>query len=212
MSKQKSSKTYVVWKGRKPGIYPTWDACKAQVEGYPGALYKSFTTRSEAETAFRQSATSFVGNPTPRNLTPADLRTLGITHPDAVAVDAACSGSPGPVEYRARHLFSGKLIFHQGPYPDGTNNVGEFLAIVHALAYFQRQGSDAPIYSDSENALLWVKLKRCRTKLARTSRNAELFDLIARAEKWLAENRYSNPLLKWKTSEWGEIPADFGRK
>lgn len=209
MSKQK---TYVVWKGRQPGIYSSWDACKAQVEGYTGAVYKSFPTRAEAETAYRKPPAEFIGQTVARILTPADFRSLGITHPDAVAVDAACSGSPGPVEYRGRHLFSGKLIFQQGPFADGTNNVGEFLAIVHALAYFQRQGSDAPIYSDSENALLWVKLKRCRTKLPRTSRNAELFELIARAETWLAENRYPNPLLKWKTSEWGEIPADFGRK
>jgi ribonuclease HI len=209
MSKQK---TYVVWKGRKPGIYASWDACKAQVEGYTGAVYKSFPTRAEAETAYRQPPAEFIGKAATRILTPPDLRTLGITHPDAVAVDAACSGSPGPVEYRARHLFSGKLLFQQGPFTDGTNNAGEFLALVHALAYCQKQGSDAPIYSDSENALLWVKLKRCRTKLPRTSRNAELFELIARAEKWLADNRYPNPLLKWNTREWGEIPADFGRK
>lgn len=209
MSKQK---TYVVWKGRQPGIYSSWEACKAQVEGYAGAVYKAFPTRAEAETAYRQPPTEFIGRSTARILTPADLRALGITHPDAVAVDAACSGSPGPVEYRGCQLFSGKIIFRQGPFADGTNNVGEFLAIVHALSYLQQRGSDGPVYSDSENALTWVRLKRCRTKLQRTSRNRELFELIARAERWLAENSYSNPLQKWKTSAWGEIPADFGRK
>ncbi|NUM47312.1 MAG: viroplasmin family protein [Anaerolineales bacterium] len=209
MSKQK---TYVVWKGRQPGIYSSWDACKAQVDGYTGAVYKSFATRIEAETAYRKSSTEFIGQSTPRILAPADFRTLGILHPDAVAVDAACSGSPGPVEYRARHLQTAKILFQQGPFPEGTNNVGEFLAIVHALAYFQNLQSDAPIYSDSENALLWVRIKRCRTKLLRTTRNVVLFERIDRAEKWLAENRYPNPLLKWNTREWGEIPADYGRK
>ncbi|MCE1155298.1 MAG: ribonuclease H, partial [Bacteroidales bacterium] len=42
--------------------------------------------------------------------------------------------------------------------------------------------------------------------------NAVLFDLIARAEKWLADNRYSTRIMKWQTEAWGEIPADFGRK
>ena len=205
-------KFYVVWKGRHPGVYVSWDACKAQVDGFPGAEYKAFPSRAEAEMAFRKNYAEFKGQSTPRILAPRDLHTLGITHPDAVAVDAACSGSPGPLEYRGIHLFTGKQLFHQGPFRDGTNNVGEFLAIVHALAHLQPQGSEAPVYSDSENALLWVKLKRCRTKLQGTSKNAELFEMIGRAEKWLAENRYPNPVLKWKTSEWGEIPADFGRK
>ncbi len=205
-------KYYVVWRGRKPGVYSTWDACKAQVDGFPNAEYKSFATKTEADTAFAQNYSEFKGKPAQRLLTLENIRLLGITHPDAVAVDAACSGSPGPLEYRGVHLFTGKTIFHQGPYQEGTNNVGEFLAIVHALARFHQQGSDGPIYSDSENALLWVKLKRCRTTLQRTTRNVQLFDLIARAEQWLAENEYKNPILKWKTDQWGEIPADFGRK
>jgi ribonuclease HI len=209
MSKQKY---YVVWKGRKPGVYSNWDICKAQVDGFTGAEYKSFATKAEAETAFSKRYADYKGQTPPRLLSPPDIRVLGITHPDAVAVDAACSGSPGPMEYRGVYLLSGKPLFHQGPYAEGTNNVGEFLAIVHALARFQQMGSDAPIYSDSENALLWVKLKRCRTKLQRTTRNVDIFDLIARAEKWLAENAYPNPILKWKTDQWGEIPADFGRK
>jgi ribonuclease HI len=209
MTKQKY---YVVWKGRRPGVYSNWESCKAQVDGFPGAQYKAFPTKVEAESAYHQNYTKFKGKTTPRILTSNDFRTIGIVNPDSVVVDAACSGNPGPLEYRGVHLFTGKAIFHLGPYAEGTNNVGEFLAIVHALSRFQQQGSDAPIYSDSENALLWVKLKRCRTKLQRTTRNIELFDLITRAEKWLTENDYQNPLLKWKTDEWGEIPADFGRK
>lgn len=131
---------------------------------------------------------------------------------DALAVDAACSGNPGPMEYRGVYLATGEEIFHYGPV-HGTNNIGEFLAIVHALALLKQRGRSMTIYSDSRNALLWVRAKQCRTKLARTARTEKLYQLIERAEQWLHTHDYSDiPLLKWKTSEWGEVPADFGRK
>ena len=129
----------------------------------------------------------------------------------ALCVDAACSGNPGPMEYRGVHLPSGKEIFRFGPI-QGTNNIGEFLAIVHALALLKQKGLSMPIYSDSVNAINWVKKKQCKTKLERNEKTEELFRLIGRAEKWLAENKYDTPILKWETKQWGEIPADFGRK
>ena len=110
------------------------------------------------------------------------------------------------------HTSTGKQLFHQGPFENGSNNIGEFLAIVHALALFKKRGIDAPIYSDSETALSWVKKKRCKTKLIKDESNTIIFDLIARADNWLVENPYDNTLLKWDTNAWGEIPADFGRK
>ena len=131
---------------------------------------------------------------------------------ESYAVDAACSGNPGPLEYRCVHTSTRKQLFKQGPFEHGTNNIGEFLAIVHALALFKQKGITLPIYSDSENAIGWVKEKKCKTKLAPDERNAPLFELVARAEQWLAENDYSNPILKWETEAWGEVPADFGRK
>ncbi len=102
-------------------------------------------------------------------------------------------------------------IFHFGPMK-GTNNIGEFLAIVHGLALLKKKGFDMPIYSDSANAISWVRQKKCKTKLPRTPETEELFLLIERAEKWLQGNTYTTPILKWETKEWGEIPADFGRK
>ena len=117
------------------------------------------------------------------------------------------------MEYRGVHIRTGKEIFRVGPLPDGTNNIGEFLALVHGLAWLKQQNRpNIPIYSDSRNAQLWIKAKSCRTKLERSGRNDQVFDLIDRAEKWLAVNKVTNPVLKWKTEEWGEIPADFGRK
>lgn len=131
---------------------------------------------------------------------------------ESIAVDAACSGNPGPMEYRGIYLRTGKEIFHFGPV-HGTNNIGEFLAIVHALALLKQKGLDTmPIYSDSVNAQIWVKKKHCKTTLVRNAETEHLYGLIARAEAWLRNNTYNNPILKWPTEEWGEIPADFGRK
>jgi ribonuclease HI len=116
------------------------------------------------------------------------------------------------VEYRCLHTRTREVIFQQGPFANGTNNVGEFLAIVHALAFCQQKGLTLPIYSDSYNAILWVSQKKCNTRLARDGSNEELFALIERAERWLQQNEYENEVLKWETEAWGEIPADYGRK
>ena len=131
---------------------------------------------------------------------------------DAWAVDAACSGNPGPMEYQAIDLATGYRVFHFGPMK-GTNNIGEFLAIVHALALMQQQGlTEKTIYSDSYNAILWVNKRQCKTKLERTSETEPLFQIIQRAERWLQTHTWRNPIVKWETKQWGEVPADFGRK
>ncbi|WP_294589434.1 ribonuclease H family protein [uncultured Phocaeicola sp.] len=210
MTKQKF---YVVWKGVSPGIYTSWTDCQLQIKNYPGALYKSFETREEAEAALAAPAHHYLhparrkdpGHPTAETRLPEgfDLNCL--------AVDAACSGNPGPMEYRGVYLQTGQEIFHYGPVY-GTNNIGEFLAIVHGLALLQQKNLQMPIYSDSRNALNWVKQKKCKTKLERTSKTESLFQLIERAENWLRTHTYTTPLLKWETDRWGEVPADFGRK
>ena len=130
----------------------------------------------------------------------------------AWAVDAACSGNPGPMEYRCIDLQTGQQVFHFGPVL-GTNNIGEFLAIVHALALMERQGiTDKVIYSDSYNAILWVNKKHCKTTLVRNAETEQLYQVIARAEHWLKTHKVTTPVIKWETRLWGEIPADFGRK
>ena len=131
---------------------------------------------------------------------------------DAWAVDAGCSGHPGPMEYQGIDLATGERIFHFGPMK-GTNNIGEFLAIVHALALCRQRGlHNKTIYSDSYNAILWVKNRKCKTKMERTPETEKLHEIILRAERWLATNDSRNPIVKWETAKWGEIPADFGRK
>ncbi len=204
-------KYYTVWKGLSPGVYDSWSECLLQTKGYKGALYKAFPTREEAERAFSASAYAYMGKARKEKANVSEGRLPENFDKNCLAVDAACSGNPGKMEYRGVYLLTGEEIFHFGPVY-GTNNIGEFLAIVHGLALLKQKKIQMPIYSDSRNALLWVRQKKCKTKLQRTEKTEELFRLIARAEKWLSENPYTTPLLKWETKEWGEVPADFGRK
>ena len=129
---------------------------------------------------------------------------------DAWAVDAACSGNPGQMEYQCIDLATGAQVFHYGPV-FGTNNIGEFLAIVHAVALMQQRGIRKTLYSDSYNAILWVSKKKCKTTLEHSARTEQLYNIIARAEAWLCTHPVQVPIIKWETSKWGEIPADFGR-
>ena len=202
---------YVVWNGPRPGVYSSWEECQAQIKGVKQALYKAFDTLAEAEQAYASSPRQYIGQGTK-----AESKKCAATMPasiitNALAVDAACSGNPGMMEYRGVYIATGEEIFHFGPM-FGTNNIGEFLAIVHGLALLKQKGIDMPIYSDSYNALLWIKGKKCKTKLPRDSKSEELFKYVDRAEKWLKENSYTTTLIKWETDKWGEIPADFGRK
>ena len=205
MAKQKY---YVVWRGRGPGIYDSWAECDAQVKGFPGAKYKSFASRELAKVAFRGSYEDYEGKSGS-----SQLWLIAKIKPilPSICVDAACSGSPGPLEYRGVLTESGQQIFRVGPHQDGTNNVGEFLAIVKARDWIGSKKRDWPIYSDSASAIKWVEAGRSNTKLRRLSSNKHLFDLISSAEQKLT--KYGNfKVLKWDTQAWGEIPTDFGRK
>lgn len=208
MAKQKF---YVVWEGVTPGIYTSWTDCQLQTKGYDGAKYKSFDTLEEAERALATSPYVYIGKNAKKEPNTSSPKSRAGVIDNSLAVDAACSGNPGPMEYRGVHIASQQEIFHFGPVK-GTNNIGEFLAIVHGLALLKQKGFDMPIYSDSKIAIDWVRQKTCKTKLPRTPETEELFRLIKRAEKWLKENKYTTRILKWETKQWGEIPADFGRK
>ena len=204
-------KFYVVWKGRKPGVYASWDACKAQVEGMAGALYKSYPSQKEADAAYKKGP-SALQDGGPKAEKPLSKTAAGRPMPGAMAVDAACNMVTGVMEYQGVEIEGKRHLFRQGPFKGGTNNVGEYLALVHALAYCKRHGLATPIYSDSRTALAWLKKKKHGSKLEQTPANAVLFDLLDRADAWLAENAYPNKVLKWETEFWGENPADFGRK
>jgi len=203
----------VVWQGKRPGIYTSWDECNAQIKGVKDARYKAFTSRDEAEEAFNSNYKAYVGKGQKKgSLTAEELSRIGNPNYHSISVDAASSGNPGKMEYRGVDTKTGKQFFKQGPFPEGTNNIGEFLAIVHGLAFLKKKKSDRILYSDSRTAISWVRRKKCNTKLEERPENKELFELIRRAVNWLQKNDYDTPIVKWETKAWGEIPADFGRK
>lgn len=205
----KKQKYYVVWRGVSPGVYDSWTECKLQINGFEGAKYKSFETKDEAVEAFRNSPDAYYKK---RVTKPVFSQTTPMYILKSLSVDAACSGNPGILEYRGVYVGDRKEVFKMGPFEQGTNNVGEFLAIVHGLALLKKLKLSIPIYSDSKTAIAWVRNKKCNSKLKPTSANQKLFDLIYRAELWLNQNSYTTPIYKWETENWGEIPADFGRK
>lgn len=206
-------KFYVVWKGRKTGVFDTWEECKAQVFEFPKPVFKSFESRALAEEAFQSSSKDFVGKDKPKSELTSEQKTLfGKPISESISVDGAWNTATGVSEYQGVHTGTREILFRAGPFDDGTNNIVEFLAIVHALAYCKQKGINLPIYSDSRTAMSWVKQKVAKTKHARSDRNKKLFELIDRAIRWLNENTYENAILKWETKAWGENPADFGRK
>jgi ribonuclease HI len=204
-------KFYVVWKGRKTGIFNTWEACSAQVTGFNGAQYKSFENRTMAEAALASSFEAYKGKHNSA-LSAEMLALIGDPDPESYCVDASCIGNPGLMEYRCVHTATREIIFQQGPFENGTNNIGEFLAIVHALALFKKRDISMPLYTDSETAITWVKKKKCKSTLIPDDKNSKIFELILRAEDWLRKNEITTTILKWDTEAWGEIPADYDRK
>lgn len=209
----KHPKYYVVWVGRATGVFGTWDACKEQVDGFEGAKYKSFPDRESAEAAYHDDYKKHLHGGAAHSAAKKAKQPAGKFEENALAVDAACSGNPGDMEYRGVYVKTGEVIFQSPVYKCGTNNIGEFLAIVHGLALIKKQGlTDIIIYSDSMTAQSWVKKKKCNTKIIPGPNNQQVFERIAAAEKWLQENTYTTPIRKWNTDAWGEIPADFGRK
>lgn len=206
------TKFYVVWEGREPGIYENWAACKKQIFKFERAKFKSFDSKSEAEIAYLEGHKNKYNNIIKNTKTLFEnIENQTYIH-NSISADAACSGNPGPMEYRIVETSTGKELYRSPVYPEGTVNIGEFLAIVHSLAMLKEKNSNLPIYSDSKIAIKWVNNKIVKTKLNKTETNSALFKIIDRALEWLQNNSWENQILKWHTSIWGEIPADFGRK
>lgn len=217
------SKCYVVWAGRVPGIYQDLQDALDQVEDYPGASFKSFEDAEEAAIAFRKgmarTESKEIGNlllgAQRQNLPTAgqkDYMTIPEIDLNGWAVDAACSGNPGKMEYRGVELMTGRELFRVGPFEQSTNNIGEFLAIVHALSLMFKLGEKHTIYSDSKTGMAWVRDRKIKTKLERNAKTEKSFQLMERALSWLNTHNVDVKIRKWDTDRWGEIPADFGRK
>ncbi len=209
-----AKKVYVVWHGRETGVLTNWQKCKDAIHGFPSAKYKAFKTMEAAQKAFKEGYELYWGQEKKfeSELSPEQIVLIGEPHCPSLSVDASWNTDTLQMEYQGVDTFSGERVFHQGPFEEGTNNVGEFLAIVHALAHLKKINSNIPVYSDSRNAINWVRDKSHKSKLTPTEKNKRLFELLDRAVKWLNENEFNNPVVKWETKAWGENPADFGRK
>ena len=210
---KKKAAYYVVWRGKQPGIYDSWETCEEQVKGQQGAVYKGFATQAEAEKAFADAPENYILRK-PRTESQGRPVSALSSQPvlPALAVDAACSGNPGVMEFRGVIADTGTEVFHRGPFVSGTNNIGEFLAIVLGLAYLKQNNLPWALYSDSRTALAWLRKKHADTKIEWNASNQDLFHMVRKAEMWLHDNTWTTPIYKWDTKAWGEIPADFGRK
>ncbi len=202
-------KYYVVWKGRKTGIFDNWEDCKKHIFGFEGALYRSYKSEDEARAAFIKpipySSEKIQGLPSNIAITKSPIL-------DSISVDGAGNNINGVVEYRGVYTRTKEVLFSRGPFDGGTNNLVEFLAIVHALAYCKERNILLPVYSDSITAISWVRNKKIKTTATQNNLNIKIFEYIQGAINWLNNNSYSNKILKWETHLWGEIPADYGRK
>lgn len=209
------SKYYVIWEGHKPGIYTNWGECQKLVSGYKDAKFKSYTSKQEAQKAYAEGWKKHWGKGAASGgkLTSTSGKAISAEIDyDSISVDVGTHGNPGPIEYQGVDTRTGEVLFAKGPIAKGTNNLGEFLAIVHSLAYLKKLGSNKTVYSDSRTALKWLRDKKVATTLVRDETTAEAWNLVDRALDWLHNNTYSNKVLKWETEVWGEIKADYGRK
>lgn len=205
---KKAKYWYVVWMGRETGVFESWDDCKKQVIGYTDAKYMKFLSKAEAEEAFSNTSEKYIVKNVKHH---TSSLSIGQSSPlqESICVDAACSVEKQIMEYRGVYFKDAKVIFHKGPFEGASNNIGEFLAIVHAFSYMKKAGIKYPVYSDSKTAIGWVEKKIVNTKIEPSK---IIIELIERALTWLQNNTEQYVLLKWDTKSWGEIPADFGRK
>lgn len=207
-------KFYVVWQGMTTGVFSSWCECESAIKGFPNAKYKSFPTLQAAEIAYRDGATEHWGvTRFVSELTDEQLAAIGRPIQNSLCVDAAWNSETKEMEYRGVWHHDGSLAFQQGPFQNATNNIGEFLAIVHGLAMMAKRQIDWPIYSDSQTAIAWVRNRVTNSKSMRKGETSDrINELVTRAERWLSENQFRNQILKWETTTWGEVPADYGRK
>ena len=209
-----NQKYYTVWRGHKTGVFESWTDCQLQIKNFQGAQYKSFSTKALAKKAFEGNYKDYIGKSkkVKELSSAAERKKIGRPDYNSLSVDAASSGNPGVMEYRGVDTETKAQFFHKGPFQEATNNIGEFLALVHGLALLKKENSNKILYTDSRTAMSWVKKKKCNTKLTRTKANQPVFELVDRAERWLKNNTFKTKIIKWETKAWGEIPADFGRK
>ena len=160
-------KYYAVKAGHKPGIYETWDECKKNVDGYPGAQYKSFKTLKEAEDFL---VTGYVYKE-------RDTRTLeevlearaqeekedGSASEAVAYVDGSFNSeteeySYGMVIYHGGNVFEDSMCFNNPDMVSLRNIAGEIEGSMHAISYCLEHGiKSVDIYYDYIGIEKWAK-------------------------------------------------------
>jgi ribonuclease HI len=167
------NKSYAICKGRRPGIYDEWFGAlgaEAQIKGFPGAVYKGFASRGEAEAWFNKMSAKTAGihqrelfPQVEKTLTPAKSSrrsrpvTEGLAHhrkagtaADVVIyTDGGCSRNPGPGGYGVVMLEGGGRRELSGGFARTTNNRMELTACIKGLEALERTSS-VIVYSDSQ--------------------------------------------------------------
>lgn len=140
-----------------------------------------------------------------------------------IAVDASTRGNPGPSEYRGIDLSTKQVLFHV-KIGVATNNITEFIALSHAVLYAVKHDLITDIYTDSVTAISWLRKKTANSNLQSGRNTQTAIEYLGRVERSLKDLDISKSgadellinariyVLKWYSSEWGEIPADFGIK
>ncbi len=200
---------YGVWVGRMPGIYDNWNDCKAQVDKFPKAKYSKLKASNlkdakiEFELGFENKAQVSSNN-----------NEVNKPIEGFLTVDGASNGLV--CEFQAVWYPTKEVAFASKQFDGGTNNIAEFLGLVSACKYLKDRNLPIQIYTDSVTALAWFRNKKANTTANTTGKaTEELSDLLVKAEKFLVthdEFLKGSKILKWETKDWGEIPADYGRK
>ncbi|HKY08893.1 MAG TPA: ribonuclease H family protein [Candidatus Binatia bacterium] len=158
-----AQKFYVVWAGRQTGVFTDWPTTQRAVIGYPGARYKAFETRTEAEQAFaagKSQGTSEAEVSSKRRKSNSERAALHVAHQFDVSIycDGACEPNPGSagsgiVVYRGGQLAE---LWYGLYNPAGTNNTAELSALHHALRMAEAEiktGNTVEVCSDSAYAI-----------------------------------------------------------
>jgi ribonuclease HI len=156
----KKQKYYVIWEGHQKGIFDTWAETEKNIKGFPNAQYKSFESRAEAEAASKKNYWASINPKSNKTLKPSGMAGQFIL--PSISVDAACAGNPGILEYQGVNTATKEVLFKRGPFPVGTVNLGEFLAIVHGLSYLKKLDCPFPLYRILERQLPGSAIKPSR--------------------------------------------------
>ena len=168
-----AKKFYVVWQGRKTGIFNDWATCKQQIEKFSGAQYKSFPTLDEAQEAFSgssssnstaKSASGTTASGTKKRSNTNGVKTYTAKEIDAmdmntkIYTDGGCEPNPGKAG-------SGIAVYRDEIIDElwyglfnsyGTNNTAELNALHYAMRiadHESKQGKSIAIFCDSKYSI-----------------------------------------------------------